>query len=104
MSRTMSATEARVHFGDVLRAVAERGETVFIERGGKPQAVVVSIDEYKRLKGNMVQGEEEDWWDRVERARARFAEITKGKQIPDADDLINGGREEREAIYFDRLR
>lgn len=91
----MSATEARIHLGDILRAVAERGETVFVERSGKPQAVILSVDEYKRLQA--CSGDrQDDLWDRIDRARERFAELTEGKHIPDAVDLINGGREERD--------
>jgi prevent-host-death family protein len=99
----MSATEARVHLGDVLRAVAERGETVFVERSGKPQAVILSVDEYKRLQA--CSGDrEEDLWDRIDRARERFAEITKGKHIPDADELIDGGRDERDDAVLGIVR
>ena len=36
MSTVVSATEARVHFGELLRRVAEGRETVFVERGGQP--------------------------------------------------------------------
>jgi prevent-host-death family protein len=46
MVRTVSATEARVHFGEVLRGVVDKGETVVVERSGKPRAVVLSITEY----------------------------------------------------------
>jgi prevent-host-death family protein len=35
MGRTMSATDARVHFGEVMRHVVERGESVIVERGGE---------------------------------------------------------------------
>jgi len=48
---TMSATEARVHFGWLLRRVAECGETVIVEHRGKPKVVFVSIPEYERLTG-----------------------------------------------------
>jgi PHD/YefM family antitoxin component YafN of YafNO toxin-antitoxin module len=41
MTRTTTATEARVHFGDVLGSV--------IQRGGKPQRVILSVEEYEQL-------------------------------------------------------
>ena len=49
MKKTVSATEARVHFGELLRAVAEEGATYVVERSGKPQAVVISAAEYDQL-------------------------------------------------------
>ena len=51
MERTMTATEARVRFGELLRAVAERGETVIVERHGKPTVAFVPVAEYERLTG-----------------------------------------------------
>src|SRR5262245_9292845 len=60
MTKTISATEARIHFGEVLRGVTERGETIFVERSGKPLAVVLSIEEYERLRNG---DQKEDWWD-----------------------------------------
>jgi len=50
MERRVSVTDARVNFGDVPRGVSERGEVVIVERRGTPQAVVISVTEYRRLK------------------------------------------------------
>ncbi|MGE3796479.1 MAG: type II toxin-antitoxin system Phd/YefM family antitoxin [Thermomicrobiales bacterium] len=52
MEKRLSATEARVHFGEVLKRVAEDGSTYVIERAGKPQAVIISDMEYRRLTQN----------------------------------------------------
>jgi prevent-host-death family protein len=46
--KTMGSDEARVNFRDVLDAVS-MGETIFVERYGKPVAVVVSVREYERF-------------------------------------------------------
>ncbi len=46
---------------------AERGEAVHITRRGKPVAVLVSEDEYERLKS----GAQEDFWQAIQRWRAR---------------------------------
>ena len=51
MPRTLSATEARVHFGELIRSVAERGETVIVRHHGKPTVAFVSVAEYERLTG-----------------------------------------------------
>lgn len=49
MSKRMSATQARIHFGDVMRRVAESGEAIVVERAGSPQVAVVSMPDYERL-------------------------------------------------------
>jgi len=49
MKRSVTATEAQIRFGELIRRVAEDRESVIVERGGKPQAVVLSVPEYERL-------------------------------------------------------
>jgi prevent-host-death family protein len=48
--RTISATEARTHLGELMRRVVEEGETVIVEHRGKPAMAVVSVAEYERLR------------------------------------------------------
>ena len=68
--KRMSATEARVHFGDVLRRVTENHEIVIVERGGTPRAAVIPIQELKRLQesyGEHIRPQNQaalDWLDR----------------------------------------
>lgn len=49
VARTISATEARVHLGEVLRGVAEERATYYVERSSTPIAVVVPVEEYEAL-------------------------------------------------------
>jgi len=50
MPRVMSATQVRMHFGDVMRRVAETGEPVIVERAGEPRVAVVPLSDYERLQ------------------------------------------------------
>ena len=50
MSQVMSATQVRMHFGEVMRRVASEGEPVIVERGGKPLVAVISLADLKRLQ------------------------------------------------------
>jgi len=50
MERTISATEARAHLRELLRRVLETGEALIITRRVLPQAIVLSLAEYERLK------------------------------------------------------
>ena len=49
MSRVMSATHVRTHFGQVMREVVNTGEPVVVERSGKPVVAIVSMSDFKRL-------------------------------------------------------
>ena len=103
MKKTLSATEARVHFGELLRAVSEDEATYVVERRGKPQVVVISAERYEHL--TKFGTEELDWWRNLLEARALFQEELKGKELPDPVELINAGRQERDdAILGDLLR
>jgi prevent-host-death family protein len=45
MTRVVSATEARIHFGELMRQAVENHETTIVERGGKSHVVVMSVEE-----------------------------------------------------------
>src|SRR5947209_13965938 len=94
MERVISATEARIHFGEVVRPVSSDGATVIVERGGKPQAVVLSLEEYERLKAR--EPEQDDWWERVLRVREQIREELGDRQVPPIEDIIRDMREERD--------
>ena len=93
MPRVMSATEARVHFGDLLRRVGEGGETVFVERGGLLQAVVLPASDYERLLAGQ---EPEAWRERARLARERIRAEVTGAMLPPAEEVIRAEREERD--------
>jgi antitoxin YefM len=46
---TVTATEAKSSFLELLRGVAERGDAVGITRNGKPSGVLVSAEEWESL-------------------------------------------------------
>jgi len=43
MARRVSATEARIRFGELMRRAVEDKEAIIVERGGKLYVVVVSV-------------------------------------------------------------
>jgi prevent-host-death family protein len=58
----VSATEARVRFGELMRQAVEGGQPIIVERGGKAHVVVLSMDAYERLfKGQGVRTGR-IWW------------------------------------------
>jgi prevent-host-death family protein len=96
MERVISATKARVHFGELMRQVTEWEQAVVVERDGKPQVVVLSVAAYERLRA---AGGRARWEDGLERAAEVSARITArrgGQPLPPADEML---REAREARY-----
>ncbi len=93
MSSVVSATEARVHFGELIRRVSQQRETVYVERGGKPQVVLLAIAEYDRL---LSQADSKGWFARAQEARrTALAEIAEAGRV-NPEDLIRQARDERD--------
>lgn len=96
MTRVMSATDARVHFGEVLRRVSEDGEVIRVERSGKPLAVVISIAEYEDLERlRHERRPETDWWERAQQSREIMRKRFEGRTPPDIDQIFDTMRAER---------
>lgn len=100
---SVSATEARVHLGELLRTVSESDAHVAIERGGKPVAVILSQAEYDRLTGKATatQG---DWWEAVLASQRAWAEARENGTLPDTVELLREAREERDRQLDEALR
>ena len=92
MSRTVNATEARVHFGQLLRTIEDTGEPVTVERNGEPIAVSLAPAEYQRLQS----GQRSDWWELVLESQRAFAPARERGELPDPAELINAEREKRD--------
>ncbi len=94
MKRVVTATEARIRFGELIRRVAENRESVIVERSGKPQAVVLSVSEYERLLEG--QQDQNEWKSLVASARDQIrAELGDRKLMP-PEEVIAEMREERD--------
>jgi prevent-host-death family protein len=65
METVIGATEARIHFGELMRQVIEKDQAVVVERDGKPQVVVMSVAAYERLRATAGRAR---WQDALERA------------------------------------
>ena len=98
MPSVVSATEARVHFGELIRRVADHRETVFVERGGRPQVVLLALTEYDRL---LSQGG--GWAARAQEARHKALAEMGDHARPLPEDVILEIREERDE-QLDSLR
>ncbi|MBI3970595.1 MAG: type II toxin-antitoxin system Phd/YefM family antitoxin [Chloroflexi bacterium] len=95
MERTVSATEARIHFGELMRQVVEAKRPVIVERGGKPQVVVLSFADYQRLQAD--QRRQPTWQGLLAHAHALTRSELKDRVLPPVDEIIERMREERDA-------
>jgi prevent-host-death family protein len=96
MEKTISATEARVHFGQWLRRVAEQNVTLIVERGGKPEAVLMSKEAYARLQSAGRAGADLEPLAMARAVRGRMRARRGGQPIPSPEDVIARMREERD--------
>jgi prevent-host-death family protein len=95
MKRTVSATQARIHFGELMRQVVESQEPIIVERGGKPHVVVLSVDQYEgSLAG---QREQEDWGELVQRAREQIRAELDERQLTPPEEMLRQMGEGRDA-------
>ena len=99
MPTNVSATEARVHFGELLRRVVESREAVYVERGGRPQVVVLAVSDYESL---LAGGEPGAWLTRAREVREHIKADLGDRVLPPAEDLIREMREERDG-HLDSL-
>jgi prevent-host-death family protein len=90
----VSATEARIHFGELMRRAVEDGEAIIVERGGKPTVVLLSFEEHRRL----VKGQQAhvDWTTLVAEARAQAQADLGDRALPPSEEILRQFREERD--------
>jgi prevent-host-death family protein len=100
MKYTVSATDARIRFGEIMRR-AKKGP-VIVERGGKPEVVVISKQHYDELVSAAPQP---DWREQLAETHALIRARYGDREIePTPEEIIRQGREERDEQLLDNLR
>jgi len=102
----VSATQARIRFGELMRKVAENRQTYIVERGGEPAVVVLSVEEYKDLRQAAADRHREQAYAALEGIaqlqEAIWATEDAG-QIPSAEEVIaevrNGRHEQLDHLH-----
>jgi prevent-host-death family protein len=94
MKHTISATDARVHFGELMRRVVEKQEPVIVKHSGTPYVVIVSVEEYERLQAEAEA--REDWRELVPQARAQVRSDLGGRALTPPEDVLRELREARD--------
>ena len=94
MNRTVSATDARIRLGELMRWVVESQQPVVVERGGAPYVVLLSVDEYERLRAG--QQEQQDWRSLVRQSRRQIEAERGGRELTSAEEVLRQVRQERD--------
>ncbi len=96
----ITATEARVHFGEIYRRVAENDETIVVERNGKPGVVILSVDAYEELSGETPAP---NWLEAAQRSAEAFRPFFEANPDYDVVEMIREMREERDEQILDAV-
>lgn len=84
MSRRYSIAQARHDLAALIHEVEEAGEAVTLTRRGHPVAMLVSLDEYRRLRGRS-----EGFWSSL----SRFRETVDLDELKLGPDHFEGTRD-----------
>ncbi|HEY2763982.1 MAG TPA: type II toxin-antitoxin system prevent-host-death family antitoxin [Pseudonocardiaceae bacterium] len=102
--RRLSATEARVRFGELLDGVTARHDIVFVERAGR-EVAVVSVEDWKAACAGR-----SDKWTQANAMLAEYHERLRAEgaieQLRDFDvaGAIRAGRDDRDEERYGRVR
>lgn len=90
--RVIAATEIKNRFGDYLGEVIHKKGPVLIERHGKPAAVIVEFDQWKRLREE--KNESSPWFESLKELVERIDRNHPDVKPFSAVDLVRQIREE----------
>ena len=88
MQNTISATEARVHFGAIMQDVLRSQQAVVVEKAGKPQVVILSYDRYQQL----INGETADWQVMLAEGHALVNAWLAGRELSNPVEMVEEAR------------
>ncbi len=94
MERSIGSTDLRQRLTDVLQAVRERRETYIVETFGRPQAVIVNLEEYRQFQ--RFRREREAFFDWLEATATRNAERNAGLSDEEVLAIVEQARQEVE--------
>jgi prevent-host-death family protein len=83
----MGAREARNHFADLLGRVHYKGDTVIVERSGKPMVAVIPVEMFERLLA-----EREARFAVIDSIRERLPELPEDEVFQDVAEALTSIR------------
>lgn len=96
---TITVSEARRSFAEIITQVAFAGKRLIVERHGRPAAALISYADLLRLQQLEKREAEKEGWrealDRAEALTARMLAERHGEYLPDVVEVIRESREQR---------
>lgn len=89
MPRTVSATEAKDKLGGIIAWARENKDDVIIESRGRPNAVILSIEEYQKILDWRERAKREEALARLERLRRRVSSRNQDLSDEEADSIAD---------------
>lgn len=83
MSKILPISEVKARLPELVTGVAEREEEIVVTRNGKPAAVLVSYDEYQRLKETLDVLSDQRLMKQIRESERYFAKGGKGFSFED---------------------
>ncbi len=81
MSKTLPISEVKARLPELVTGVAEREEEVVVTKNGRPAAMLVNYDEYRRQRDTLDILSDPDLMKQIRRSRQFYAKHTKGPLV-----------------------
>ncbi len=81
MTRTLSISNVKTHFPQLVTGVEERAEEIVVTKNGKPAAVLLSYEEYESLKETLEILSQPSLRRQLMRSRKYFSRGGKGRTL-----------------------
>ena len=89
----ISITEAKQNLGELLKRVAYGSERIALEFRGKPQAALISWQDFQRLQGLEESGDEANLLANLRTLRERI--VSRVGTMPESTEVLREIRQER---------
>ena len=83
MAKTLSLSEVKTRFPELVTGVQEREEEIVVTKNGRPAAILINVDEYTRLKETLDVLSDPVLMKQVGRSQAFYKAGKKGLSFED---------------------
>jgi antitoxin YefM len=83
MSKTLPISEVKARLPELVTGVAEREEEVIVTKNGRPAAMLVSYEEYRRQRDTLDILSDPDLMEQIRRSRTFYQKGRKGLSFED---------------------
>ena len=83
MTKTLPISEVKARLPELVNGISEREEEVVVTRNGRPAAVLVSYDEYARLKETLDVLCDRELMEQVRLSRSFYRSRRRGRSFED---------------------